>query len=705
MSWGRVGELKMKLYRFSRWPAVVTAILVAGLAAADDKDFLRERAAAPMLVFILDTSGSMVGSPEEPGIQRGSRVGFGMVPGGGDDPYSRMGIAKRVLREFLTNVTDATYALAGYAQAQPADGSNPVPQKHWVYEAMEGDNFRLIEPGFAYRLGYAETFAGVLIDNPADILKGRMIGYTPYFDPTAPILDRYGPTNAWSTGIVEGASELPLPYDLLPVYFGTCIEDDKGTVETTDDETICKDNVFPFYATGERDIDGDMMTEEYYYGDPGSGRFPGCIPSRTPDGTDPDDGCFSKWWIVGGGQSIDNRRRIQVRIPPTGPDNEPNHFRAIDGAGAYVGNEQKADTVDEDYNLDGNDDSEDVNEPDYDGSETYDWLLYVEVVEEQRSQTCNYEITPTPLPTDTPTATATPTITSTPTATPTVTPTETPTPVPQANCDDITLQMRDPVSGLLRAWIENDTAYEIEITRTVVSWDPPSSSYYLDWFGVFAGNYSHNVGTHYWGDGSAPNHRDYGPVSERDTDEPTLARIPAGATYGWYADIDSNFTHNAFHEVCIDVDVLTTATSCPGICDNTEVIQPPTPTRTPSPTNTPYAGTPTRTNTPTLTPSRTPTRTPTLTRTPTRTITNTPYAGTPTRTPTRTRTPTITPTRTITNTPTRTATRTITPTPTRTRTPTITQTPSRTPTRTPTLSPTSVPTLTKTPVPTATEIQ
>ncbi len=132
----------MKYCRFSRWPAVVTAILVAVSAAADDKDFLRQRAAAPMLVFILDTSGSMVGSPEEPGVHHGSRVGFGMVPGGGDDPYSRMGIAKKVLREFLTNVTNATYALAGYAQAQPTDGSNAVPQKHWVYEAQEGDRFQ-----------------------------------------------------------------------------------------------------------------------------------------------------------------------------------------------------------------------------------------------------------------------------------------------------------------------------------------------------------------------------------------------------------------------------------------------------------------------------------------------------------------------------------------------------------------------------------
>ena len=82
-----------------------------------------------------------------------------------------MGIAKRVLREFLEDVTDANYALAGYAQAQPADGSNAVPQKHWIYEARTADRFSLIEANYAYRIGYNENFAGALIDNPSDILK------------------------------------------------------------------------------------------------------------------------------------------------------------------------------------------------------------------------------------------------------------------------------------------------------------------------------------------------------------------------------------------------------------------------------------------------------------------------------------------------------------------------------------------------------
>lgn len=677
----------MKRLRCSTSLALAAVLLTADSTVADDKDFLRKRAAAPVLVFILDTSGSMVGSPEEPGMMRGSRVGYGMVPGAGDDPYSRMGIAKRVLRDFLTSASDATYALAGYAQELPSDGSNAVPQKHWVYEARDGDRFRMVEPNYAYRLGYAETFAGVLLDNPADILKGRMIGYTPYFEPSAPILDRYGPTNAWATGIVEGDSELELPYDLLPMYFGTCFVDNKETpLDTTDDVTVCRDDVFPFYATGQRDVNGDMMTDEFYYGDPASGRFPDCTPNRTPDATNPDDGCLAKWWTTGSGTSTDNRRRVQVRIPSTGPEGKPNHFLAVDDTGAYVGNELAADPGnDEDYDLDLTPDA------DYDGSKDNDWVLWVEVVEEQRSRTCNYVISPTPTTTPTETPTPTPTITATPTQTPTVTTTPTVSPTmtpPPVNCSDITLEMRPPASGILQAWINNGTTSPIEITRTVVSWDPPDSSYYLDWMGVYSGSYSHNIGTHYWGDGQPS--VDYGPITDVDTEDPSLARIPAGYTFGWYADIDSNFTHNAFHEVCVDVDVMNEGLTCSGICDSYELIQPPTPTRTPTRTNTPYAGTPTRT------PTITPTRTPTITQTPSQTPTIT-------RTPTRTLSPTIT--QTPSRTPTRTATQTPSNTPTRTATPTITQTPTRTPTRTATSTPPPVPTATRTPLPTATEIQ
>ena len=64
----------MRRSRTLRWLAVVAVFMTAVPAVADDRDFLRERAAPPVLIFILDTSKSMVGAPEEPGVMRGSRV-------------------------------------------------------------------------------------------------------------------------------------------------------------------------------------------------------------------------------------------------------------------------------------------------------------------------------------------------------------------------------------------------------------------------------------------------------------------------------------------------------------------------------------------------------------------------------------------------------------------------------------------------------
>ena len=122
---------------------------------------------------------------------------------------------------------------------------------------------------------------------------------------------------------------------------------------------------------------------------------------------------------------------------------------------------------DDDYNLDGDD------EPDYDGSESSDWILWVEEVEEQSSRTCLYTVPATNTPT------LTPTITPTPSVTPTATPTATPTPTPYVDCDAIVLQVRPPANGKLQAYIFNGTTWEIEIARTVVTWNPPSSSYYL----------------------------------------------------------------------------------------------------------------------------------------------------------------------------------------------------------------------------------
>jgi hypothetical protein len=384
--------------RTTAWLALALAALLAGTAVADDRDFLRKLSAPPNLIFILDTSGSMVGSPEEPGFQMNSNVPYGMVPGGGDDYYSRMGIAKRVLKEFLADVTDANYVLAGYAQEHPADLSNPIPRKHWVYEAVDQDNFHLVEQQYAYRLGYAETHAGIFLDNPADIYQGSMIGYTPYFDPdTSAVADRFGPVRAFDANDT-------LQYDRLPVYFGSCIFDDKADGDPANDETLCGDGIFPFYDTGERDASMNMITDQWYYGD-ATFHFPDCVAWKTPTFLDPDDGCLSFWedntgtLVAFGNHRVEFKRRIRLEIPATNPNTGlANHPLGIldpdgtplNGDEVPVGNELVADLMPENYDLDAT-----TPDMDYDEDMAFDWVLYVDSVEQIQARKCGAPRTPT----------------------------------------------------------------------------------------------------------------------------------------------------------------------------------------------------------------------------------------------------------------------------------------------------------------------
>jgi hypothetical protein len=632
--------------RTTAWLALALATLLAGTAVADDRDFLRKLAAPPNLIFILDTSGSMVGSPEEPGIQMNSNVPYGMVPGGGDDYYSRMGIAKRVIREFLADVTDANYVLAGYAQEHPADGSNPIPNKHWVYEAVDQDHFHLVEQQYAYRLGYAETHTGIFLDNPADIYMGSMIGYTPYFDPgTSAVADRFGPVRAFDANPL-------LQYDRMPVYFGSCILDNKADGDPTNDEILCGDGIFPFYDTGERDAANNMITDEWYYGD-GEFKFPDCVPWKTTTFLDPDDGCLAFWedntgTIVGHeGHRVEFKRRIRLEIPTTNPNtglaNHPLGILDPDGTPLSgdevpVGNEQMADLMTENYDLDTT-----LVDMDYDEDMAFDWVLYVDAVEQLQSRECGSPRTPTntPTPSNTPTETPTNTFTPTNTYTPTYTPsgpTHTPTPVP-LDCNDFYIER-----GLYRQnWnatriemtLANHTPYDAYLTYTNITWRDYNSNMYVDW-AYFEGSYE---GYYYGGnDYSSPTTvlttvANGIRITDGDDGEDWRAQMRWG--YYWTGDtcVQLDFTfpdYGSGTETCSVTDCIY------------EVNQ--TPTRTPTPTNTP-TGTNTYTPSKTFTPSPTNTG-PTATPTPTRSNTPTlrPATSTPTSTPTSPVPPTNTPT-------------------------------------------------------------
>lgn len=106
---------------------VVTA-LVAGLIVApgrpaftDDTELLRQGAAEPFIFLMVDTSASM-------------NLGLGNVwlPGGGDNPSSRIYMALRALREVFEAEENVNLGLGTYNQDKLR-----VIAKHWIYYADE----------------------------------------------------------------------------------------------------------------------------------------------------------------------------------------------------------------------------------------------------------------------------------------------------------------------------------------------------------------------------------------------------------------------------------------------------------------------------------------------------------------------------------------------------------------------------------------
>jgi hypothetical protein len=659
---------------FTAWLALAVAALMAGTAVADDRNFLRQLNAPPNLIFVLDTSGSMVGTPEEPGAVSRPQVPFAMVPGGGDDPGSRMGIAKKVLRDFLEDV-DANYVLAGYAQGRPPEPEYPVPRKHWVYEGVgvwdnssssyRNDHFHLMEQGYSYRIGWAESFSGVILDNPGNILKSRMIGYTPYFDPdiaVTPVEDRYGPEAA--VDVDPGR-----PFDLLPMYLGfTCIRDDMGTPDpvTADDVLRCAEGVFPFYDSGMNWPDGSAVTEMWYYGlDGDPTRFENCDPWKTPTALDPDDGCLTTWLDNTGSipgfpfRKVEFKRRVRLEIPDYNPETgDPNHpLGLLDPDGAPmtgdelpIGNQLVADMGTEDYDLDGQPN------PDLDETAVSDWVLYVDAVEQLAVRDAGALETPT----------------HTPTQTPTETPTVTPTPTPWLDCglfllvDDLDRYTSD--MGRINLEVLNLTGSEARLAQTFIDWaDTESQSNnprinYLRFDG--------RCDDTYWRDDFSSSPAivtpPYYPVAgngdctdaemiisaTESGDEDWDAYLYPGEAWVGFVSVQLDFYFPEFNDYCSIFDSKTYSMSTPS----------PTPTATITPTPPP-------TRTPTYTPTG-PTPTPTPSRTPTPTVPASSATNTPTSPASATSTPTSPPS--ATNTPTS-------PPPTATNTPGQTNTPTNTP--------------------------
>ncbi len=439
--------------------AIVVAVF-ATTAAADDRDFLRERAAKPNILILLDTSTSMIGTSEvadEFTLGDGaSNADFGMLPGAGDDPRSRMGIAKTVLRNFLQGATDANFALAGYQYELPKESGavvNPYPAKHWTYQATASDRFGFLEQGYAYRIGWAQrTFndpvAARAHTNPADYSKSMLFGYNPYFNPDdagpgyVEPYNRYGPILAPEFN--SGNS-----YSLLPIYLMRNCETEDIAADAVRD---CGLRVFPFFTS----LNRDGSTRQHTW----TSSFEHCTPGAGAGGTD--DGCRGSWTVDNGTSPATITqwvRQAHLEVP-TDVSGDANHPIGEDTTGAMSGNQVVADAGADDYDLVGGSD------PDYDGSETDDWLMRVQLVEQRRARVCN-------VPFPSPTPTATPTITDTPTPTPTATPTPTPTPIPPV-CGDIEvgpLYYLDDYRVRIDVVRNNNPLFQLVHKSTVVEWE------------------------------------------------------------------------------------------------------------------------------------------------------------------------------------------------------------------------------------------
>ncbi len=136
-------------YRRGWRPAAIAGVLALLLLAAtsvsaDDRSLLRDSAGEPYVFIIFDTSGSMHWTPRCP-LADFSRPpgdpekcnqlcapGDCFAPMQGDDPNSKLYIAKEALYEIIDQVDDMHFGFATYNQDELR-----VRHKHWLYEVAE----------------------------------------------------------------------------------------------------------------------------------------------------------------------------------------------------------------------------------------------------------------------------------------------------------------------------------------------------------------------------------------------------------------------------------------------------------------------------------------------------------------------------------------------------------------------------------------
>jgi|GEM_PF-1485197 len=132
--------LRSPLRRVTTACALLVAILavlmppVPRAEAADDIDLLRVDAADPFVLILLDTSASMGLQPPGSGDQ--NQYLGDLAPADGDDPGSKLFLAKKALYEVFSQVGNLSFGFATYNKDHLS-----VVRKHWLYEPVSTVTF------------------------------------------------------------------------------------------------------------------------------------------------------------------------------------------------------------------------------------------------------------------------------------------------------------------------------------------------------------------------------------------------------------------------------------------------------------------------------------------------------------------------------------------------------------------------------------
>jgi Tfp pilus tip-associated adhesin PilY1 len=116
--------------------ALSLAVMIARPAAADDKDFLRPigESVPPNLLIVFGNSQTTTQPINflNPNI-------YSTFDGDGDSPGSKLGSAKRVVKQFVADHhLEYNIGLTSFSRP-PNLGSTDINRKHWVYEALDTD--------------------------------------------------------------------------------------------------------------------------------------------------------------------------------------------------------------------------------------------------------------------------------------------------------------------------------------------------------------------------------------------------------------------------------------------------------------------------------------------------------------------------------------------------------------------------------------